>query len=255
MVFVIHWSLQIRKVPSGSQSCQTILHPLRRWWFCSKHRIDVHSYWHIISWPGPQEVSRLLLLAAGAWADQVHEEILVYNQGFWSKDPTLWKEIQKADWKDVILKDTFKKALQKDVYGFFTSETIYKELGIPWKVCTSVFERLNKLNFWRSVAWSCMGFQVSSNDHILVILFNKSGQGMVKQSASRLLWKLAEIRVSTPYTLNLFRVCLSCACSQGILFIFLHRLERWRGLDGGRLWQSPTASSLRSRPRRPWQSH
>jgi len=43
-------------------------------------------------------------------------------------------EVQKADWKDVILKDTFKKALQKDVYGFFASEAIYKDLGITWKV-------------------------------------------------------------------------------------------------------------------------
>ncbi|KAJ3518065.1 hypothetical protein NLJ89_g106 [Agrocybe chaxingu] len=49
------------------------------------------------------------------------------------KDHGLWLEVQKADWKDVILKDEFKKALQKDVYGFFASESIYKELAIPWK--------------------------------------------------------------------------------------------------------------------------
>ena len=129
----------------------------------SVQSIDVRSDWHTVFWLGPQEASRLLLLAAGAWADQLHEEIWVYNQGFWSKDHTLWKDIQKGDWKDVILNDTFKKALQKDVFGFFTSETIYKELGIPWKVCTSVSERLTKLNLWRSVAWLCMGLQVSSN--------------------------------------------------------------------------------------------
>lgn len=89
----------------------------------------------------------MLLLAAGAWADQLHEEIWVYNQGFWSKDHALWEEIQKADWKDVILNDAFKKALQKDVYSFFTSESIYKELGIPWKVCTSVSGLLTRFNF------------------------------------------------------------------------------------------------------------
>lgn len=136
---------QIHKVPSRSQSCQTILRPLRRWWFCSKDRRIIKLTYHF--WPGPQEVSRLLLLAAGAWADQLHEEIWVYNQGLWRKDHALWKEIQKADWKDVILNDVFKKALQKDVYGFFTSETIYKELGIPWKVCVPVSERSIKLNF------------------------------------------------------------------------------------------------------------
>ncbi|KDR83952.1 hypothetical protein GALMADRAFT_219779 [Galerina marginata CBS 339.88] len=82
---------------------------------------------------GPEEVSRLFLLASGAWSDSLHEEIWVFNQGFWQKDHGLWIEVQKADWKDVILKDEFKKALQKDVYGFFASEAIYKELAIPWK--------------------------------------------------------------------------------------------------------------------------
>ncbi|TFK43716.1 P-loop containing nucleoside triphosphate hydrolase protein [Crucibulum laeve] len=82
---------------------------------------------------GPEGPARSLLLAAGAWSDQLHDEIWVFNQGFWSKDHGLWVEVQKADWKDVILKDEFKKALQKDVYGFFASEEIYKELAIPWK--------------------------------------------------------------------------------------------------------------------------
>jgi transitional endoplasmic reticulum ATPase len=76
----------------------------------------------------------LFLLAAGAWANALHDEIWVFNQGFWQKDHGLWVEVQKADWKDVILKDAFKKALQKDVYGFFASEAIYKDLSITWKV-------------------------------------------------------------------------------------------------------------------------
>ena len=78
--------------------------------------------------------SRLLLLASGAWEYELHEEIWVYDQSYWDKNHDLWTEIQKADWKDVILKDDFKKAMQKDVYGFFSSEKTYKDLGIPWKV-------------------------------------------------------------------------------------------------------------------------
>ena len=42
-------------------------------------------------------------------------------------------EVQKANWDDVILEESFKKALQKDVYSFFGSESLYKSLGIPWK--------------------------------------------------------------------------------------------------------------------------
>lgn len=82
---------------------------------------------------GPEDQSRLLLLASGAWQYELHDEIWVYDQSYWDKSHELWTEIQKADWKDVILKDDFKKALQKDVYGFFSSEKTYKDLGIPWK--------------------------------------------------------------------------------------------------------------------------
>lgn len=84
--------------------------------------------------PGSEQPSRQLLLECGVWAESVHNEIWVFNQGFWQKDGGLWNSIQKASWNDVILKDKFKKDFQKDVYGFFESEELYKELGIPWKV-------------------------------------------------------------------------------------------------------------------------
>lgn len=32
------------------------------------------------------------------------------------------------------MKEESKKALQKDIYGFFMSEMTYKKLSIPWKV-------------------------------------------------------------------------------------------------------------------------
>ncbi|KAG6821559.1 hypothetical protein H0H93_000068 [Arthromyces matolae] len=82
---------------------------------------------------GPEEPSRRLLLAVGAWSIQVHEEIWIYNDGFWQKDHGLWVDVQKGNWNDVILNSDFKRALQKDVYGFFSSKKVYKDLGIPWK--------------------------------------------------------------------------------------------------------------------------
>ncbi|KAJ7498746.1 P-loop containing nucleoside triphosphate hydrolase protein [Mycena latifolia] len=87
----------------------------------------------IVLHQGPEEPARSLVLKAGLWSQTLHEEIWVFNQGFWLKDHPLWVDIQKGDWKDVILSDEFKKDLQKDVYGFFKSEPIYKELAIPWK--------------------------------------------------------------------------------------------------------------------------
>ncbi|KAH9844113.1 P-loop containing nucleoside triphosphate hydrolase protein [Rhodofomes roseus] len=82
---------------------------------------------------GPEEHSRALIMAAGIWHNQLHQEIYVFNQGYWRKDHNLWIEVQKANWDDVILKQEFKDRLQKDVNGFFESETLYKNLAIPWK--------------------------------------------------------------------------------------------------------------------------
>ncbi|KAF9522181.1 P-loop containing nucleoside triphosphate hydrolase protein [Crepidotus variabilis] len=76
---------------------------------------------------------REFLLAVGAWSNDIHEEILVFNMGHWSKSKELWTEVQKANWKDVILDTAFKEKLQQDVSGFFASKDLYTELSIPWK--------------------------------------------------------------------------------------------------------------------------
>ncbi len=103
--------------------------------FTKVSRWFLYARYDLIVCIGPEEDSRLFLSSVGAWATALHDEIWVFNKGFWSKSHSLWKEVQKANWKDVILKDEFKEALQKDIYGFFNSKAIYKELVIPWKVC------------------------------------------------------------------------------------------------------------------------
>ena len=77
---------------------------------------------------GPEEPIQRLLSAAGIWTNELHDEIYVFDSGFWQKDHALWVEVQKANWDDVILKAEFKKRLQKDVLGFFESEELYKRL-------------------------------------------------------------------------------------------------------------------------------
>ncbi|KAA1466461.1 P-loop containing nucleoside triphosphate hydrolase protein [Dentipellis sp. KUC8613] len=88
---------------------------------------------HFILHDGPDGPAKDLLLSAGIYQDQLHQEIWVFNQGFWAKDHSLWDAIQSASWDDVVLEDEFKTALQKDVYGFFSSKDTYKRLSLPWK--------------------------------------------------------------------------------------------------------------------------
>ncbi|KAL8989784.1 MAG: hypothetical protein Q9169_008283, partial [Polycauliona sp. 2 TL-2023] len=49
-----------------------------------------------------------LLLAACSYQNQLHEEILVFNNGYWSKNHKLWEEVQKSNWDDVILAEEMK---------------------------------------------------------------------------------------------------------------------------------------------------
>ncbi|EIN10929.1 P-loop containing nucleoside triphosphate hydrolase protein [Punctularia strigosozonata HHB-11173 SS5] len=88
---------------------------------------------HFILHKGSETPSRQLLLAAGAFSQEVHNEVWMFQNGFWSRNVALYEEMQKANWDDVILNHEFKDGLKKDVYGFFRNEKIYKDLAIPWK--------------------------------------------------------------------------------------------------------------------------
>ena len=82
-----------------------------------------------------------LIFAAAEWGLQLHDEILVYDS-YWRKDANLWKSVQKADWKDIILNEEMKHEVIRDVEGFFDERTVYKEFSIPWKVRTTFTQLL-----------------------------------------------------------------------------------------------------------------
>ena len=78
-----------------------------------------------------------LIAAASSWAQELHDEVLVFDQGFWQKNRELWQNIQKSNWDDVILEKGKKEAIIEDVIGFFNAEEKYKEFNVPWKVSFS----------------------------------------------------------------------------------------------------------------------
>ena len=57
----------------------------------------------------------------------------MFNQGYWYKDPVLYKSIRKSSWSDVILDEERKSALIADVDRFFDSRDTYQKLRVPWK--------------------------------------------------------------------------------------------------------------------------
>lgn len=75
-----------------------------------------------------------LIESATKWALELHNQVLVFDQGYWQKNSELWKSIQKSLWKDVILDEEKKQMVISDIEGFFDSEQDYESFGVPWKV-------------------------------------------------------------------------------------------------------------------------
>jgi AAA+ superfamily predicted ATPase len=74
-----------------------------------------------------------LLLAVGKWTSQLHEEIFVFDNGYWQKSKELWKAVKGSSWDDIILNPETKTNIINDVHGFFDNERLYDEYAVPWR--------------------------------------------------------------------------------------------------------------------------
>ncbi|UKZ86844.1 uncharacterized protein TrAFT101_002668 [Trichoderma asperellum] len=80
-----------------------------------------------------EELATQLILAAGQWSSDLHEEIWVFDGGYWSKSAELYQSAMKASWESVILDQQMKDALIEDHLSFFRSRATYDRLKVPWK--------------------------------------------------------------------------------------------------------------------------
>lgn len=74
-----------------------------------------------------------LVLSAGKWSSDLHEEVWVFDQGYWQKSHELFKSFRDASWENVILDADMKKALIEDHLSFYNSKETYQSLKVPWK--------------------------------------------------------------------------------------------------------------------------
>lgn len=80
-----------------------------------------------------EEVVNGLIRACSLYAIELHNQIWVFDGGYWQKSAELYKSVEKASWDDVILGEDMKKAIQQDVFRFFASRERYTKLRVPWK--------------------------------------------------------------------------------------------------------------------------
>jgi hypothetical protein len=82
---------------------------------------------------GDEAAVRTLVGVVGGYEAALHEEIWVFNKGFWAKDHLLYRSILKARWEDVILDKPLKEDLVETVQRFFDSRRTYSKLRVPWR--------------------------------------------------------------------------------------------------------------------------
>ena len=74
-----------------------------------------------------------LLLEVGRWSDSLHEEVWVFDGGFWQKSRELYDSVKNSEWSNVILSQDMKDSLLADVTNFFDGRSTYTSLAVPWK--------------------------------------------------------------------------------------------------------------------------
>ncbi len=58
---------------------------------------------------------------------------MVFEAGYWQKDPHLFQDIKNATFDNLILRGNLKQEIRDDLKQFFASRALYEEHDIPWK--------------------------------------------------------------------------------------------------------------------------
>ncbi len=67
------------------------------------------------------------------WSSEVRTEVLVFQDGEWTKNKELFDAIKSATFDNLVLRDPLKQEIQNDFAQFFLSREVYERYRIPWK--------------------------------------------------------------------------------------------------------------------------
>lgn len=78
-------------------------------------------------------VGERFLAEVCAWNTEVRDEVLVFANGSWEKDPALRRAIEGSTFANLILRGELKDEIRRDVERFFAARATYERFGVPWK--------------------------------------------------------------------------------------------------------------------------
>lgn len=87
--------------------------------------------WWII---GPDEAAvKAFFLAVCRYTEDVHGQVLVFNDGEFSKSTELHRAVKDARWDDLVLPGTLARDIRADARRFFDRKAFYESHRLPWK--------------------------------------------------------------------------------------------------------------------------
>jgi hypothetical protein len=79
------------------------------------------------------EIAEDFFRAVCDWCAEVRGEILIFDNGEWSKSEELFRTIKAASFDNLILASALKEEIQSDFARFFASREVYERYHLPWK--------------------------------------------------------------------------------------------------------------------------
>lgn len=80
-----------------------------------------------------KEIAESFFTAVCDWNSEIRDEVLVFEDGYWAKNPDLFQAIKSATFENLILHGTLKQDIQDDLTNFFASRETYAAYNVPWK--------------------------------------------------------------------------------------------------------------------------
>lgn len=80
-----------------------------------------------------QALAEAFFQAVCAWSATVHDEVLIFEDGYWRKSDEMFQAIRAATWETLILPEALKAQIRADLTGFFAAHETYAHYGVPWK--------------------------------------------------------------------------------------------------------------------------
>ncbi|MDZ8049948.1 MAG: AAA family ATPase [Aulosira sp. ZfuVER01] len=80
-----------------------------------------------------KELAESFFTAVCDWNSEIRDEVLVFEDGYWAKNPDLFQSIKTATFDNLILHGNLKQDIKNDLANFFASQEMYAAYSVPWK--------------------------------------------------------------------------------------------------------------------------